>query len=550
MLTGTSANRPRSPWTLACALTCLTLALQAGCSKSSAPGGRMSLTVTSDLADTDADQVRIRIQGSDLVERTVAHPPGTGPREVAHYTLAFDPRANTTFTVTAAALSGGATKVEQARQFVGNDASNGASLDVRLERACVAKVCAAGTSCVAGQCAALTPPDAGATASTDGGRDARGPGPSDNRPDAAFDAPSESSSDAPSPPRNDDAQTPPPAPCQATEIRCGGACVARTTEHCGDDCNACPAVNGGQVACVNGQCTTTCEAGKVLCAGACVVEGTPCNGVCPAKTHNCDSECRADDATASCGDRCTPCQPPPNARSLCAAGKCDFKCEPGYHRCGEACFADTDPDHCGTDNSCTYCARPTGATPVCSNNTCGIACGTLKNCGDHCAACCAAADCTGFPGATGVCGANGTCSFGACKPGFGDCNNNKADGCEVNLTTSVDNCGACARKCSDWVSGAPSTYPSNIRCEASQCAISCYPAPYSTTCREGPHFAGTACEPAFENPVTGQPNYTKTAACYVSCASGYFECDGKRDNGCESTVKATGCEISTWFNGE
>lgn len=509
-----------------------------GCSKSSAPSGRADLIVRSDLNEAEADQVHIAITGRNTVERTVSHPKGAGARQVAHYTLAFDPGEGTEFTITATALLNGTPGVEQGRKFVGNSDSVGTTVELALERACVGKTCGAGTWCFSGQCAA---PDRPGVGREDGGaRDSRL-----GATDALGDAPS--STDAAGPPAPQVDAEPLPAPCAADEIRCNGLCVKRTAEHCGDDCKSCPAVSGGDVACVQGQCQTTCNPGKDKCAGACIAGGAPCNGVCPANTHKCGEECLADDATASCGTRCQPCVPPANSQAVCAAGACDFQCNPGYHRCGDACFADTDADHCGA--ACTFCPRPPGATPVCANGACSLNCGTLKNCGDHCAACCNSDDCTGYPGATGICGAAGTCSFGACKAGFANCNGSTGDGCEVNTNTSVDNCGACGTKCADYV--GTSIHQSNVRCESGGCAVTCYPPGHATQCRQRPNAPYIQCEEAFR-PPTGDPNWdaAKSTACYTTCATGRYDCDSKRDNGCESAVKNTGCQTYRNYPGE
>jgi hypothetical protein len=39
------------------------------------------------------------------------------------------------------------------------------------------------------------------------------------------------------------------------------------------------------------------------------------------------------------------------------------------------------------------------------------------------------------------------CVFDKCNPGFGDCNNNTADGCEASLNGDANNCSACGNKC-------------------------------------------------------------------------------------------------------
>jgi len=53
--------------------------------------------------------------------------------------------------------------------------------------------------------------------------------------------------------------------------------------------------------------------------------------------------------------------------------------------------------------------------------------------------------CPSGPRGTAACN-NGTCVL-ACDDGWGDCNGNVFDGCEADVTSSVEHCGACARDC-------------------------------------------------------------------------------------------------------
>ncbi len=95
-----------------------------------------------------------------------------------------------------------------------------------------------------------------------------------------------------------------------------------------------------------------------------------------------------------------------------------------------------------------------------------------------------------------ICGApntNGTCSGGTCTTsdqcldGFGDCNSDMSDGCEVDLNTDVDNCGGCATPCAD-------VYPNaQVGCESGSCTMG-------------------------------------------ECNVGFDDCDGDPSNGCEVSV--------------
>ena len=64
-----------------------------------------------------------------------------------------------------------------------------------------------------------------------------------------------------------------------------------------------------------------------------------------------------------------------------------------------------------------------------------------------------------------------TCTAGVCgivcAAGFGDCDGNPTNGCEVDLSTSVANCGACGAACR----GAPTG--DAAACRSSRCGLTC-----------------------------------------------------------------------------
>jgi hypothetical protein len=100
-----------------------------------------------------------------------------------------------------------------------------------------------------------------------------------------------------------------------------------------------------------------------------------------------------------------------------------------------------------------------------------------------------------FPHATGVCNV-GVCALDECAEGFADCNMIADDGCETPLN-DADHCRTCAEKC------------------------------------EAVHGTN-AC-----NPSTG---------CVPSCQSGWGDCDGNKNNGCETPLNTLfncgGCDVA------
>ncbi|WP_240360116.1 Ig-like domain-containing protein [Pyxidicoccus caerfyrddinensis] len=104
-----------------------------------------------------------------------------------------------------------------------------------------------------------------------------------------------------------------------------------------------------------------------------------------------------------------------------------------------------------------------------------------------------------FVAARDALGNESTCTEGPayevrCPAGTADCDGNSSNGCEVDLTTDEDHCGACGTTCQD------NNYAQGV-CQAATC--------------------GNTCQP------------------------GYYDCDGNVANGCESTYacQATACTI-------
>jgi serine/threonine-protein kinase len=135
-------------------------------------------------------------------------------------------------------------------------------------------------------------------------------------------------------------------------------------------------------------------------------------------------------------------------------------CGPGFKLCGTECVSIDRPDFgCGGD-SCQSC-RVFNATARCNlKHECDLAicyqsfddcdgdshngCETdVRIDPDHCGTC--ARRCPGLAHAQRGCG--DTCTIWRCDNGYGDCNGNAADGCEVNTQTNTANCGRCGTAC-------------------------------------------------------------------------------------------------------
>jgi len=115
------------------------------------------------------------------------------------------------------------------------------------------------------------------------------------------------------------------------------------------------------------------------------------------------------------------------------------------------------------------------------SNGCEVNLGTNAQ---HCGAC---GTVCSFANAGGVC-AGGMCALGQCNQGFGNCDGNATNGCETNTTTSTAHCGACGTVCS--FANAAAT------CTSGACALG-------------------------------------------ACATGFGNCDGNAANGCETNTQSS-----------
>lgn len=156
---------------------------------------------------------------------------------------------------------------------------------------------------------------------------------------------------------------------------------------------------------------------------------------------------------------------------------------------------------CATASQCCSLACSGGAcVSSCSN---GMQDGneTGVDCGGSCSPCPVGGGCV----ATNDCVQNAVCSAGqcVCAAGYSDCNGSPVDGCEVNTSADVNNCGACNNVCS---------LPNAIQvCSASSCAIAACNMGYANC----DNFTGNGCE------VNTQASNANCGGCNVVCPMGF-----------------------------
>jgi hypothetical protein len=284
-----------------------------------------------------------------------------------------------------------------------------------------------------------------------------------------------------------------------------------------------------------------------LCKYTCLAGYADCDGQAP---NGCEVSILTDvNNCGMCGTVCLT----PNATPQCAAGACSGTCLPGYANCDNSwsngCEINTqnDPNHCG---SCTGpCLVPNGV-PLCNNSQCAISqCNPgFKDCNntyaDGCEAnlmtdprnCGACNNVCSIANGTAAC-VNGQCAVGTCNVGFADCDGLVATGCEINIGGDPTHCGSCTYACM-----TPNASPA---CNNGVCVIG--------TCNTGfadcNHVASDGCE------INTQTNTANCGACthqcFVtngvpacnmgmcvigSCNTGFGDCDNNPNTGCETDL--------------
>ncbi|MFO0563478.1 MAG: hypothetical protein U0269_35975 [Polyangiales bacterium] len=285
------------------------------------------------------------------------------------------------------------------------------------------------------------------------------------------------------------------ASCNAGFANCDGnpanGCEVDTNtslSHCGGCGMVCAPANATGVCTAGGCGIASCNAGFADC------DGNPANG-CEVDTRTNAANC------GMCGTVCST----PNGTASCAMGVC------GVASCNMG-FADCDMS---AANGCEVNTQSSAANCGACGNVCSVANGT--------------------PACTA-----GMCAVASCSMGFADCNGSVADGCEVNTSNSASNCGACGNVCT-VANGTPA-------CAAGMCAVASCSANFAN-CNGS---AVDGCEINTSNNVSncgacgnvctianGTPACTSGLCAVASCGAGFANCDGNANNGCETNTNTS-----------
>jgi hypothetical protein len=326
------------------------------------------------------------------------------------------------------------------------------------------------------------------------------------------------------------------ADCDGQQANGCEVALGNDAQHCGGCAVRCTYAHATGV-CGNGTCALgTCDAGWADC------NGNPADG--------CEVNLTTD--LTHCGACGTACAAASNASSTCTAGSCGIVCVTNHADCdGDArngCETNTGTDltHCGAcgttctqgrtcvSGACTAtaCTAPLANCDGAEGNGCEVSTATDTF---HCGAC---GHACAFANAGASCAA-GACVMGACAPGFGNCDGNPSNGCEVNLLTNGSHCGGCGTAC-NAINGA------------STCAQgSCQLAACNTGYGNCDQLAFNGCEVSTTSDVNhcggcgivcpARPSAVATchaSACGYACVAGRLDCDGVASNGCEIDASA------------
>jgi len=291
---------------------------------------------------------------------------------------------------------------------------------------------------------------------------------------------------------------------------------------------------------------------------------------CSSDTFQCETNSDSDnDNCGACGVEC------PRGDEIrdfigaewsCQSGQCRMTCDPRSLRAdcnsnpSDGCETDLgcDENNCGACGvkcppglTCREgnCGCPGGMTD-CGGETCRIAdaCVSLVADDNNCGACgvsCPTEPIPPYPNTRLGC-MHSECGKVKCEFGFDDCNQNiELDGCESDIFSDAQNCGMCNKKCAPGqfcFAGKCKCAPNESACPMGEDFVQCF------DLDNDPYNCG-ACGLTCPMAANGMGREAcRLGHCTLDCPSGFADCDGRADNGCETMISADprncgGCNV-------
>jgi len=253
---------------------------------------------------------------------------------------------------------------------------------------------------------------------------------------------------------------------------------------CGNSCN----LQNAHSFCNSGNCDIT----------SCYFDYANCDGNI---TTGCEIDLLTDvNNCGSCNNTCNL----PNAVSQCVLGECTIlECDSTHSDCNQLPSDGCEVNLLNSNQNCGLCG-----------NVCNI-----TNANSHCS--------------------SGSCVLDSCIFPYADCNGDPSDGCETNLNSAVNNCGACNNTCK--------SANATVTCNLGVCAIStcnnnyadCDKL-YSNGCEVNlliePLHCGS-CTTVCSFAGVSSPLCSSGECGFNNCTAGYGNCDAKLANGCETSLQ-------------
>ena len=319
-----------------------------------------------------------------------------------------------------------------------------------------------------------------------------------------------------------------------------------TLYNCGACSQPCLSVPNALTGCADYTCKSVCVDGYGDCNGN---TGDGCETNFASNVLNC----------GICGSDCN--SQIQNANPACTEGVCDYtECKLGYFDCDSnthnGCETKSSETNCA--GCLDTCAAVSNSVVSCDNSACVIllCVGTfqdcdkvysngceidvssdLLNCG-NCGTPCSIID-SPFSTSGFVC-SNGGCDFINCNDGYADCDEIPGDGCEIDITNSPLNCGSCYNDCSEYILNADPICSGGI-CGYANCNLgfSDCDNDRSNGCETNiySNIANCGVCGATCFVANGSPECYQGGCQIYTCPDPYADCDGDYNSGCEVNLE-------------